>query len=108
MSTESPSKLGHTPGPWSINLSPNTQHPSCIGILFNHDNERSIGINCDRQGSRKVSKEHLVSNAKLVAASTDLLEALVGLCELAKDHIPHLSQMEAYVSARAAIKKATE
>lgn len=64
----------HTPGPWTVNLSPNTKHPSLIAMVVNADNEQIFGINTDHRGARRVGKDTLLANAKLIASAPALAE----------------------------------
>lgn len=67
----------HTPGPWRGNLSPNTKHPTCVGMVVNADNERIIEVNADS----RVTEDTVEANARLISAAPELLEALEKCCK---------------------------
>lgn len=95
----------HTPGPFKVNLNPNTKHPTCVGMVVNADNERVIGINA----GRRVLKEEIVSNAKLFAAAPDLLTALQELLALVQGECPSILEGDHHFTmVMNAIGKATE
>lgn len=84
----------HTPGPWVIQKADDAY---CIA---------SVGNLVIMPTAGKVKHDNSETDARLIAASPDLLEALERLLEVVEQHDTPLSDPER-IAARAAIAKAT-
>lgn len=97
--------MNHTPGPWSIW----SYNPGTHAFVIGPDNGHSVAV------VHKTPPEHGPSNARLIAAAPDLLEALEACAESLAGCDEALDQMagvggykpdSAIAQARAAIGKA--
>ena len=109
----------HTPGPWNTS----EYFENCVdvidgngfgiaevcGIAILHGYKETLGIShwSDKGDAlREISEEEKKSNARLIAAAPELLEALVKLCAI-QDVGDVASLASEWDEARAAIAKAT-
>jgi hypothetical protein len=97
---------GHTPGPWGLD----TLKTSCgichkIGPFpYKPDRQCHACVYVDYPGDGAIERE-LLANARLIAASPDLLEALQNLIAAVEE--PDSDSLMELIQARAAIRKAT-
>lgn len=89
-------KTSFTPGPWTNELETDIYAPGPDGKL--------LVAQCDV--SNFIPYKQRVSNARLIASSPDLLEALQGTLSWLTSY-PGGGALKAYDKARAAIAKAT-
>lgn len=96
----------HTPGPWSVDVGESSgpgMGSDVVRVDVMKGDRRVAGVTV-RPGSKALS------NARLIAAAPDLLEALSELCDivhgLIEDGAPHVDSFTLQ-PARAAIAKAT-
>jgi len=89
--------MTHTKGPWEFRVAPNGDcgiHADGTGVFA----EAFADIRLARENAREEAK----SNARLISAAPDLLEAL----QLVVDEIDGTFPFESLAAARAAISKA--
>ena len=95
-------KQQHTPGPWAY-IVPDVhvvRHPQIYSDFGPVANATWLGEN---------KLDQLNANARLIASSPDLLEALIMCCQSMSSVLPDFNPFDqaAYDKARAAIAKAT-
>ena len=92
----------HTPGPWAYIVPDGhvVRHPQIYSDFGPVANATWLGEN---------KLDQLKSNARLIASSPDLLEALIMCCQSMSSVLPDFNPFDqaAYDKARAAIAKAT-
>lgn len=89
----------YTPGPWYYYTEPQPNGCPVVGARGLMVAMLAHSINYSDQ------KETAISNARLIAAAPELLEALKGICD-EQDERQGYASYEAYDKARAAIAKA--
>lgn len=105
----------HTPGPWHISIPKfvgkwagfNTMQGKCIGVYATNDDLEAIALVPKDELLIHKEQDH-ESNAKLIAAAPELLEALQCLfnaCEVLQVLPKNAPEIKL---AKSAIKKATE
>ena len=94
--------MKHTPGPWSVNV---------IGQHWNNKSLKHIEVTFGQDGECICDTVYNPSDANLIAAAPDLLEALQNMIgafdnPIARRKLPSDFNSEAIQSAREAISKA--
>ena len=104
----------YTPGPWVIETV-----PTSVGICHkigpfpprrpDDVTHRSACLYADYPSVHNPADNELYANARLIASSPDLLEALIMCCQSMSSVLPDFNPFDqaAYDKARAAIAKAT-
>lgn len=93
-------KLKCTDGYWEI--APN-------GLTIISFETKDIIADCDTTDIiSSISKEEMFANTKIMAASKDLLAALISANNLLKNNVKNFEQSQNYAFYQKAIKKATE
>lgn len=87
--------MNHTPGPWTM-----TEEFGHCQRAINYPDARDHALAVLQAGD----PDELLANARLIAASPDLLGALIRCVEALEARMPHASMLP---DARAAIAKAT-
>lgn len=107
--------MKHTQGKWTIvNPSQIINGFETMGIDSYGDKNKSIIVYREREPREDTTPEEELANAKLIACSPELLQALTDLCREMKPYILKLgvrkgfSEMVALAEAESVIKKATE
>jgi hypothetical protein len=100
-------RAAHTPGPWILTK---TEHETTISDWHIQIGDGRLGLfpykriySEDRKQSGLVTDDELMSNARLIAAAPDLLDALQRLYK----ELPYINQINGGMQAKEAIAKAT-